>query len=139
MQRKTWYSILGLDAKPLSPKNLCFKWNCFKQTQIILILLLTCKVTKNWISGKEIEKNSCTGLIQNYFLTISYLFSIPKNCSYLKFHCPFEVLHLEKYFSRLENFFPSWKNYLFHFSIEKIGKVKKIFCYHNCPDLLMFE
>ena len=31
-----------------------------------------------------------------YFLTISYLFSIPKNCSNLKFHCPLEVLHLEK-------------------------------------------
>ena len=31
-----------------------------------------------------------------YFLTISYLFSIPINSSYLKFHCSFEVLHLEK-------------------------------------------
>ena len=27
-----------------------------------------------------------------FFLTISYLFSIPINCSYLKFLCPFEVL-----------------------------------------------
>ena len=31
-----------------------------------------------------------------FFLTISYLFSIPKNCSNLKFHCPLKVLHLEK-------------------------------------------
>ena len=36
---------------------------------------------------------SCNNL---FFLTISYLFSIPKNCSNLKFHCPFEVLHLKK-------------------------------------------
>ena len=32
-----------------------------------------------------------------FFLTISYLFSIPINCSDLKFHCSFEVLHLEKF------------------------------------------
>ena len=25
------------------------------------------------------------------------------------------------------------------FPHEKIGKVKKIFCYHNCPDLTLFE
>ena len=40
-----------------------------------------------------------------HFLTISYLFSIPKNCPDLKFHCSFEVLHLEKLekkISRLE-------------------------------------
>ena len=41
------------------------------------------------------------GLLTRYalsknFLTISYLFSIPINCSNLKFHCSFEVLHLEK-------------------------------------------
>ena len=34
--------------------------------------------------------------LNKHFLTISYLFSIPKNCSNLKFHCPLEVLHLEK-------------------------------------------
>ena len=29
-------------------------------------------------------------------LTISYLFSIPINCSDLKFYCSFEMLHLKK-------------------------------------------
>jgi hypothetical protein len=31
--------------------------------------------------------------VTKYFLTISHLFSIPKNCSNLKFHCPLEMLH----------------------------------------------
>ena len=84
------------------------------------------------------------------FLTFSYLFSIPKNCPDLKFHCSFEVLHLEK----LEKiFFQVWKKIVplgkifflvgkIIFSIfphEKTGKVRKIFCYHNCPDLSRFE
>ena len=84
------------------------------------------------------------------FLTISYLFSIPKNCPDLKFHCSFEVLHLEK----LEKIFFQvgkkivllgkilflvGKNIFSIFPHEKTGKVKKIFCYHNCPDLSLFE
>ena len=84
------------------------------------------------------------------FLTISYLFSIPKNCSDLKFHCPFEVLHLEKlekiFFQVGKKivllgkiFFLVGKIIFSIFPHEKIGKVKKIFCYHNCPDLSLFE
>ena len=33
-------------------------------------------------------------LIKIVFLTISYLFSIPKNCSNLKFHCTLELLEV---------------------------------------------
>jgi hypothetical protein len=84
------------------------------------------------------------------FLTISYLFSIPKNCSNLKFNCPLEVLHLEK----LEKiFFQVGKkivllgkifflvgNFFFtFFHTKREEKLKKIFCYHNCPDLSLFE
>ena len=70
------------------------------------------------------------------FLTISYLFSIPKNCTNLKFQCPLEVLHMEKIG---KNIFQGWKKNCstrkifflvgFFFSIfphEKIGKVRKI-------------
>ena len=74
--------------------------------------------------------------IQKHFLTISYLFSIP--ISDLKFHCPFEVLHLEI----LEKIFfqvgkkncSSWKNIFLVgkiiFSIfphEKTEKLKKYY------------
>ena len=44
--------------------------------------------------------------LQFIFLTISYLFSIPINCYNLKFHCPLEVLHMEKIG---KNIFPGWK------------------------------
>ena len=85
-----------------------------------------------------------------HFLTISYLFSIPINCSDLKFHCSLEVLHLEKLEkknSRLEKkivllgkiFFLVGKIIFPIFPHEKTGKVKKIFSYHNCPDLSLFE
>ena len=45
------------------------------------------------------------------FLTISYLFSIPKNCTNLKFQCPLEVLHMEKIG---KNIFTGWKKKLFY-------------------------
>ena len=84
------------------------------------------------------------------FLTISYLFSIPKNCSNMKFHCSFEVLHLEKlekiFFQVGKKivllgkiFFLVGKIILSIFPHEKTGKVKKKFCYHNYPDLSLFE
>ena len=70
-----------------------------------------------------------------FFLTISYLFSIPKNCPDLKFHCSFEVLHPIG-----KNIFPGWKKIVLLgkifflvgkiiFSIfphKKTGKIKKI-------------
>ena len=70
------------------------------------------------------------------FLTISYLFSTPKNCSDLKFHCPFEVLHLEKlekiFFQVGKKivlvgkiFFLVGKSFFPIFPQEKTGKVKK--------------
>ena len=43
------------------------------------------------------------------------------------------VLHTWK------NIFPSWKKKNPIFPHEKIGKVKEIFCYHNCPGLSLFE
>ena len=93
---------------------------------------------------------SCIKLMLNFFLTISYLFSIPKKCPDLKFHCSFEVLHLkklEKIFFQVGKkivllgkiFFLVGKNIFSIFPHEKTGKVKKIFCYHNCPDLSLFE
>ena len=65
------------------------------------------------------------------FSNFSYLFSIPKNCSNLKFHCPLEVLHLEK----LEKTFFQVGKKLFYmenifltFPIFSCGKMgKKIF------------
>ena len=60
--------------------------------------------------------------LQFIFLTISYLFSIPTNCSFLKFHCSIEVLHLEK----LEKIFFQVGKIIFSiFPHEKAGKVKK--------------
>ena len=44
----------------------------------------------------SVEKENSLLVKKDIFLTISYLFSIPQNCFDLKFHCCFEVLHLEK-------------------------------------------
>ena len=103
-----------------------------------------------WLNSVKNNSNLLSVIsVKNHFLTISYLFSIPKNCSNLKFHCPLEVLHMEKIG---KNIFPGWKKIVLLgkifflvgiffpiFPHEKIGKVKKIFCYHNCPDLSLFE
>ena len=71
----------------------------------------------------------------NYFL--SFL-----NPSDLQFYCSFDVFHLEK----LENvIFQIGKKNLFgkiFFSFlhtKRQEKSKNIFCYHNCPELSLFE
>ena len=79
------------------------------------------------IAGKENQ------WFKIFFLTISYLFSIPINCSNLKFHCPLEVLHVEKIGKNIfpgwkkncstwKNIFPSWKFFFSHFSTRKDRK-----------------
>ena len=81
-----------------------------------------------------------------HFLTISYFFWTPRNCSFLEFHCSFEVLHLEKLETIIfqigeknvllgKIIFPFGTIIFSIFPHEKIEKVKKMFCYHNCPDL----
>ena len=58
------------------------------------------------------------------FLTISYLFSTPINCSDLEFHRSFEVLHLEKFlFGKI--FFPFGTIIFPIFPHKKTGKVKR--------------
>ena len=57
------------------------------------------------------------------------------------------ILKLEKIFFQVGKkivllgkiFFLAGKIFFSIFPHEKIGKVKKIFCYHNCPDLSLFE
>ena len=97
-------------------------------------------VTQNWAKNyfEKILKSKMflSQIWQIFFLTISYLFSIPINCSNLKFHCPLEVLHMEKIGKNIfpgwkkncstwKNIFPSWNNYFFHFSTRKDRKSLK--------------
>jgi predicted ATPase len=45
------------------------------------------------------------------------------NCSDLEFHCFFKVLHLEKLGKKLQHG-------------KKLFRLKMVFCYQNCSDLL---
>ena len=88
--------------------------------------------------------------VKIHFLTIFYLFSIPKIVLIWYFIVLLKCCtwkNWKKYFSRLEKkkflfwkiFFLVGKIIFSIFSHEKIGKVNKIICYHNCPDLSLFE
>ena len=92
--------------------------------------------------GKKILKIE----FSNYFLS----FLNPKKLFYFEISLSIRSVALgkigknifpgwKKNCSTWKNIFPSWKFFFPIFPHEKIGKVKKIFCYHNCPDLSLFE
>ena len=64
MQRKTWYSILGLDAMPLFLKNLLLnsKLTLFQLQDMIMLYFF---VSENWKTRGQVKEKNMQSMRRN--------------------------------------------------------------------------